>query len=30
MCHHMLEDLPVGMDVGSHKLNGRLMIFVAC
>lgn len=30
MCHHMLEDLPVGMDVGSHKLNGKLMIFVAC
>lgn len=30
MASHLLDDLPVGMDVGSHKLTGKLLIFVAC
>lgn len=25
-----LKDLPVGMDIGSHKLTGKLLIFIAC
>lgn len=30
MASHLLDHLPVGMDVGSHKLTGKLLIFVAC
>lgn len=31
MASHKLDgDMPVGMDVGSHKLTGKLLIFVAC
>jgi len=30
LASHTLEHLPVAMDVGSKKSNGKLLIFVAC
>ena len=30
MASWVLDELPVGMDVGSHKLTNKLLIFVAC